>query len=70
VASSVSRRDITDTAPGWTEAWSVRNKAHKWVFAAITHASTAFPFPILGKDSDNGSEVITGNCSAVVSRTS
>ncbi|MFF2028839.1 DDE-type integrase/transposase/recombinase [Arthrobacter sp. NPDC058192] len=50
--------DITDIATGWTETRSVRNKAQKWVFAAIKDARAAFPFPILGIDSDNGSEFI------------
>lgn len=50
--------DITDIATGWTETRSVRNKAQKWVFAAIQDATAAFPFPILGIDSDNGSEFI------------
>jgi len=50
--------DITDIATGWTETRSVKNKAQKWVFAAIQDATAAFPFPILGIDSDNGSEFI------------
>ncbi|XAS67175.1 transposase family protein [Micrococcaceae bacterium Sec5.7] len=50
--------DITDIATGWTETRSVKNKAQKWVFAAIREATAAFPFPILGIDSDNGSEFI------------
>lgn len=50
--------DITDIATGWTETVSVKNKAQKWVFAAIKEATAAFPFPILGVDSDNGSEFI------------
>lgn len=50
--------DITDIATGWTETRSVVNKAQKWVFAAIKDATAAFPFPILGIDSDNGSEFI------------
>lgn len=50
--------DITDIATGWTETRSVRNKAQKWVFAAIKDATAAFPFPILGIDADNGSEFI------------
>lgn len=49
---------ITDISTGWTETRSVRNKAQKWVFAAIQEATAAFPFPILGIDSDNGSEFI------------
>lgn len=44
--------DITDIATGWTETRSVKNKAQKWVFAAIKDATAAFPFPILGIDSD------------------
>lgn len=50
--------DITDIATGWTETVSVRNKAQKWVFAAIKEATATFPFPVLGIDSDNGSEFI------------
>ncbi|WP_219816395.1 transposase family protein [Arthrobacter sp. 4R501] len=50
--------DITDIATGWTETVSVRNKAQKWVFAAIKEATAKFPFPVLGIDSDNGSEFI------------
>jgi hypothetical protein len=40
--------DITDIATGWTETRSVRNKAQKWVFAAIKDATAAFPFPSPG----------------------
>lgn len=50
--------DITDIATGWTETRSVKNKAQKWVFAAIKESLASFPFPILGIDSDNGSEFI------------
>ncbi|MFY9637042.1 MAG: transposase family protein [Cellulosimicrobium cellulans] len=49
---------ITDISTGWTETRSVKNKAQKWVFAAIKEATAAFPFPIRGIDSDNGSEFI------------
>ena len=37
---------------------SVRNKAQRWVFEALEYATARFPFPILGIDSDNGSEFI------------
>lgn len=50
--------DMTDIATGWTETLSVKNKAQKWVFAAIKEATASFPFPILGIDSDNGTEFI------------
>ena len=52
---------MTDVATGWTVNRSVRNKAAVHVIAAIEHASRAFPFPILGIDSDNGSEFINAD---------
>ena len=52
---------MTDVATGWTVNRSVPNKAAVHVLAAIEHASRAFPFPILGIDSDNGSEFINAD---------
>jgi len=49
---------VTDIATGWTANRSVRNKAAKWVFEALEHVTSVFPFPIIGIDSDNGSEFI------------
>jgi len=49
---------VTDIATGWTINRSVRNKAQRWVLEALVHISAAFPFPIRGIDSDNGSEFI------------
>ena len=49
---------VTDIATGWTVNRSVRNKAAKWVFEALEHVTAVFPFPIVGIDSDNGSEFI------------
>ncbi len=49
---------VTDIATGWTLNRSVRNKAQKWVFAALEDLLGRFPFPVLGIDSDNGSEFI------------
>jgi len=49
---------VTDIATGWTVNRSVRNKAQKWVFEALEYVSGLFPFPIIGIDSDNGSEFI------------
>ncbi len=48
----------TDIATGWTENRTVRNKAAKWVFAALVELQAQFPFRVLGIDSDNGSEFI------------
>lgn len=49
---------VTDIATGWTENRSVRNKARKWVVAALEDVERSMPFPLLGIDSDNGSEFI------------
>lgn len=49
---------VTDIATGWTENRSVRNKARKWVIAALDDIASIMPFPIIGVDSDNGSEFI------------
>ena len=49
---------VTDIATGWTENRSVPNKARKWVLAALDDIARVMPFPILGVDSDNGSEFI------------
>lgn len=52
---------VTDIATGWTVNRSVKNKAAKWVFEALEHVISVFPFPILGIDSDNGSEFINAH---------
>jgi len=49
---------VTDIATGWTENRSVPNKARKWVIAALVEIAAIMPFPLLGVDSDNGSEFI------------
>ena len=52
--------DATDIATGWTETRAVKNKAQVHVFAALKDIREALPFPLLGIDSDNGSEFING----------
>jgi len=52
---------MTDVATGWTVNRSVPNKAAIHVVEAIKYASARFPFPILGIDSDNGSEFINAH---------
>jgi hypothetical protein len=52
---------VTDIATGWTVNRSVKNKAAIWVFEAMKHVAGQFPFPILGIDSDNGSEFINAH---------
>jgi transposase InsO family protein len=49
---------VTDIATGWTINRSVKNKAAIWVFEALEQVVAEFPFPIVGIDSDNGSEFI------------
>ena len=49
---------FTDVKTAWTECVAVRNKAQVHVFAAIKQARQRLPFPLLGIDSDNGSEFI------------
>lgn len=49
---------FTDVKTAWTECVAVRNKAQVHLFAAICHARERLPFPLLGIDSDNGSEFI------------
>lgn len=49
---------VTDIATGWTENRSVQNEAEKWVLATLVDIQKMLPFPLLGVDSDNGSEFI------------
>jgi hypothetical protein len=50
--------DATDIASGWTELRPLLNKAQKWVMEALPDIQSGLPFPLLGVDSDNGSEFI------------
>lgn len=50
--------NVTDVYSGWTEVAAVRNKAQVWVFEALKEIRARLPFPLLGIDSDNGSEFI------------
>jgi len=49
---------MTDIFSGWTESEAVINKAQKHVFQGIKNIRQRLPFPLLGIDSDNGSEFI------------
>jgi hypothetical protein len=50
--------NATDVASGWLELRPLLNKAQKWVMEAFPDIKTNLPFPLLGVDSDNGSEFI------------
>ena len=49
---------LTCVATGWTEPRALKNKAQRWVHEAIRDIQRTMPFPLLGLDSDNGSEFI------------
>jgi len=49
---------FTDIHTTWTECVATPNRAQVHVFAAIQQARQRLPFPLLGIDSDNGSEFI------------
>jgi hypothetical protein len=59
---------VTDVKTGWTEVRAVKNKAQRWVFAALKKIRGILPFEVKGIDSDNGSEFINSHlfryCSA------
>jgi len=48
----------TDLATGWTECLALPNKTQFAVSQAISELRQNLPFPLLGLDSDNGSEFI------------
>ena len=51
-------RCSADVHSGWTDSVAIRNKAQVHVFGAIKRARSRLRFPLLGVDSDNGSEFI------------
>ncbi|MCC7161966.1 MAG: hypothetical protein IT331_05710 [Anaerolineae bacterium] len=50
--------NVTDVCTGWTEPAAAPNKAQVHVFAALKKIRVRLPYPLLGLDSDNGSEFI------------
>jgi hypothetical protein len=53
--------DATDVATGWTECVGVWGKSQRAVFAALETIRRRLPFPLLGLDSDNGSEFLNAH---------
>jgi hypothetical protein len=49
---------VTDIATGWTECLAIWQKSQQLVAEAILELRNRLPFPLLGIDSDNGSEFI------------
>jgi hypothetical protein len=52
---------MTDVCSGWTETVGVLNKAQKHVFQGLQCARERFPVPLLGLDTDNGSEFLNNH---------
>jgi hypothetical protein len=49
---------LTDVGSAWTEVYALLNNAHRWVKEQIIYTKENLPYPMLGIDSDNGSEFI------------
>jgi len=54
----VNTLTCVDLSTGWIECLAVRQRTQQAVFEAIQAIRTRLPFPLLGLDSDNGSEFI------------
>jgi hypothetical protein len=52
---------LTDVHTGWTELRALKNRAHRWVLEAMTALERDLPVPVLGFDSDNGSEFMNND---------
>jgi len=52
---------LTDIHTTWTECEPLLNRSQETVTAAIAAVRQRLPFPLLGLDSDNGSEFINAN---------
>lgn len=50
--------DVTDIATQWTECEALLNRSQTAVTHALDRIAARLPFPLLGLDSDNGSEFI------------
>jgi hypothetical protein len=55
---------LTDVWSGWTELRALKNRAHVWVVEAMTALEADLPVPLLGFDSDNGSEFMNADLMA------
>jgi len=47
-----------DIASGWNSSTALKNKAQVWTLEGVEKIRAKLPFPLLGIDSDNGSEFI------------
>lgn len=59
---------VTDVATGWTECQALRYRGQDSVVAALDRIRQLLPFPILGIDTDNGSEFLNNELISFCSR--
>lgn len=52
---------VSDRLCEWTERRAVKNRAQRWVFAALKDIREALPFPLRSLHSDSGGEFINHN---------
>jgi hypothetical protein len=50
--------NATDVISGWNSSTALQNKAQVWTLEGLQKIRAKLPFPLLGIDSDNGSEFI------------
>lgn len=50
--------NAVDIASGWNGSRALKNKAQVWILEGVEKIQAKLPFPLLGIDSDNGSEFI------------
>jgi hypothetical protein len=56
--SYLSSLVLTDVATGWTECLALLHRSQEAVLQALDYARRLLPFPLLGLDTDNGSEFL------------
>jgi hypothetical protein len=66
----INTLDMTDVASGWTVCAAFMGRSERFCVEAIEQTKSAFPFPILGIDSDNGSEFINAHLKRYCERNS
>ena len=57
----INTLNMTDIATGWTVSTAFMGRSRQFCVAAIDEVRPSLPFPILGIDSDNGSEFINAH---------
>ena len=50
--------NAVDISSGWNSSVAIKNKAQVWIVEGVQKIQAKVPFPLLGLDSDNGSEFI------------